>query len=599
MRSRPVRTVLAVLAVTLAATVVPVRPAGAFVDMIGRAVVQTFVNLDKKVAAYERIEAKRDADLAAVDAAAAALAVKQQKGWITGEQYASETARLDALRAAIVQRAEREKAMNRAAYNRAVGEEWRTAAEGAVIAAVTGGGRAGALLGQLRQGQDPLSAALQQLAGDKLAALLQGSAASRSAAADELNRAIGALDVLRDPRGELRNTAQQLESILRTGEGELPATLSAEATRTAQALVSRWQALLGQWRHLTANQVRVSTDRLLGDQRWVALTNEILRLGSVPLADRAVLATRVGIVADRIDVAVGDQEISESVRNALAVRVLAEVLRVEQDRAAGLPVVFDLDAYVREQLSDLTAPTTAVPAETTAGGDTTTPTDTGPPEGVDQPTGGSVHAVDESSGLTVGNGGTVCLDVKQLPATPGSPSVYLEGCTTTPRFETVFDLAEGTVSGWFEADLACPGEGCSAFSTASGSIRGEFGPLPYGQPTQEVPDGFPFPDHHWYPSGDTYWAGAPIELAITLTGESDWGDGTKIPGSFTTTVTGWVSSDLQWSSREYGNPLPQAWYGDLSVMIDHPQDQNPRWHFYFGFTAGLPESNLALPPWEE
>lgn len=585
---------VAALAVMVAATVVPARPAGAVIDMIGRALVQTFVNLDKKTAAYEQIEARRDADLAAVDASVKALAVKLDRGWITAEQHAAETARLAALRQAIITRAEREKAITRATYNRAVGAEWRAAAEGAVITALTGGGHAAVLVGQLLHGQDPLTTALERFAGDKLQALLAGAAGDRLAAADELNRALGALDVVRDPRGQLRATAQELESILRTGEGELPAAL---ATERAQALLAQWQGILGQWRYLTANQVRVSTERLLNDEKWMALTSQILNLGSVPMGSRAVLATRVGLVADRVDVALAGQPLDASVRNDLTVRVLAQVLQVERDRAAGLPVVFDVDAYVREQLAALTAPTTSAPGTTSEPG-TTVPADAEPPEDVDRPTGGGVYAFDETSGLVVGNNGSVCVDVKQLPGTPGESPIYLQGCSTSPRFETVFDLAEGTVSGWFQADLTCPGEACAMFSSATGSVRGEFGPLPYGQPPVEVPDGFPFPEHHWYAPDDTYWAGGPIDLAITLTGESRLGD-RSIPGSFTTTVTGWVSSDLQWSARGYADELPSAWYGDLSVVIDHPDTANPRWYLYFGFSADLPEKNLPVPPWDE
>lgn len=580
--------------VLLTAAMLPVRPAAGFVDLFGRAVVQTIVNIDRRGDAYERIEAARDEALAAVDAEAGSDAGRLAAGSMSQEDFDAEEARRAQLRAALVARAEREKAMNRATYNRAIGSEWRTAAEAAVVTGLTGGGYAATLYGQLRRGEDPLSGALQTFAGDRLAALLQAPATERVAAADQLNRALGALDVVRDPKGQLRSTVRELESILRTGEGELPAVLSAQATATAQSLMAQWQQVLGQWQHLTASQVRVSTERLLRDQRWATLTAEILRLGSVPIANRATLATRVGIVQDRVSVALEGQDVDVALRASLVVRVLAEVLRVEQERAAGVPVVLDLDAFVQATLAELRSATTT----TTAAPDTTAMPDAEPSEDAGRPTGGGVYVVDDTTPDAV-TPGPMCLSVRQLPSSPGGQVLMLEGCATAVRHQTVFDLAEGTVSGWFEADLACPGESCGTWYTSTGTVRGEYGPLPYGQPPTEVPDGWPFPDDHWYGANGTYWAGGPIELAIELTGDYEVGDGTKVPSSWSTTVTGWVSSELSWGAKAFDQPKPTSWYGSLGVSIDQGQDADPRWYFYLGINEELPETNLTLPPWEE
>jgi hypothetical protein len=175
----------------------------------------------------------------------------------------------------------------------------------------------------------------------------------------------------------------------------------------------------------------------------------------------------------------------------------------------------------------------------------------------------------------------------------------LEGCATAVRHETVFDLAAGTVSGWFEADLACPGESCATWYTSTGTVRGEYGPLAYGQPPVEVPDGWPFPTNHWYAPSATYWAGGPIQLEIALSGDYALGDGTTVPSSWATTVTGWVSSDLGWGAKAWDQEKPGSWYGSLGVSIDQGEDADPRWYFYLGINEELPETNLALPPWEE
>jgi hypothetical protein len=282
--------------------------------------------------------------------------------------------------------------------------------------------------------------------------------------------------------------------------------------------------------------------------------------------------------------------VDDATRAALTVRVLAEVLRVERDRAAGLPEAFDLDAFVRSQLTELLATTTATPSTSGEG-------DEAGVEGADRPTGGGIYTINEQTAGSL-TPGPICLGVSQQPSTPGGQVLMLEGCATATRYEVVFDLAEGTVSGWFEADLVCPHESCATWYTSTGSIRGEFGPLAYGQPPVEVPDAWPFPAEHWYAPESTYWAGGPIELTIALSGDYALGDGTTVPSSWSTTVTGWVGSELDWGAMEYGSSKPTSWYGSVGVKIDQGPDANPRWSFYLGVNEDLPETNLDRPAWD-
>jgi hypothetical protein len=594
------------LVLPLALSVPAPPPASARPELFVRAAVQSFFVLPhRRGNAYEAIEAQRDRDLASISSMAVVRLHQRDTGALTPEAYAAEAVRLEEMRRAIIERAEREKRMTRATFNRAIGDEWRAAAQNSVAVALGGLGRLGQILAQISQGKDPLAAAFQVLGGDKLEkfdAIRQGSGPERQEATDRFAQAEGLLDVLRDPKGEVRRTVRQLESMLRDEGGQLPAALSDTARRRIEVVIANWNGLQRGWRHLTTSRVRVDPQRILKDREWRELTDLILTLGSVPVVDRMLLASGVGQVRDLVQQAEGNDGLSQTQRNSVIVRVLALQLQAERDRASGVPVWFDIEAAVSQAIADVrSTPPSAADADDPDDPDGPTPQEPSevdePGIGADRPTGAGVHLVDLS---TPSQHFPISMYVKGSRSHEGGRRFTLEGRSSTPEFQVVFDLENGTVSGWFDVAVACPGEKCATFFTSTGQVSGSFGPIPYGQPPIEVPDGFPFPEHHWYPvppGSRSYWAGGPLEISISLSGTADYGGGSEpISGSFDDVVTGWVWSEI--SPGALGQP--EGFAASFHVTVDHPEGRDPWWSVSFGQFYDFPDApRVSVPPWAE
>ena len=252
---------------------------------------------------------------------------------------------------------------------------------------------------------------------------------------------------------------------------------------------------------------------------------------------------------------------------------------IEPERA--VTVRFDIDyghLITRALLGDaamepaLTSPTVTA-ADTTAPG-VTEPLDETAGERV---FGGSVHQVSgDTPGLDLNS--AYCLDYSKR--IEGGLRLSLTACTDTPHFEVVHDLEAGTVEGWIDVELACPGlDRCRGEDPVAATVSGTIGPFAYGQQPQAVPADWPFPADHWYSSGlGSWWAGGPIELDVWISGSSSFLN-QAVDQSFT--VMGWVNSTLSPSSRKPGE-LPSDWMVDLAVDIDYVDADDPRWDFYVG-----------------
>ncbi len=217
----------------------------------------------------------------------------------------------------------------------------------------------------------------------------------------------------------------------------------------------------------------------------------------------------------------------------------------------------------------------------------------------DQLTGGSVHPVtSDTAGIVVGNSGINCLEYRESRSE--SIPLILSACTDAADFDVVFDFTAGTVAGTVALELVCPGfEPCwQGTTSATGSVSGTFGPLVYGQKPSTPPADFPFPAHHWSDDGFGDWlAGGPIELAVSISGESTLSDQVASGGA-STTITGWVESRVRPAS---GSSLADVthWNASIGIRLDFPQDVDPNWYLWTGFAIDLEDPGVELPPWRD
>lgn len=384
----------AMTAVLIVAAVAIVPASRAAVDADGgglfvQAIVRTVVNVDRRGDAYRSIGRQRDEDVAAVDQTLALRQAQLDTKQISQDRFDAEKTRLAALRQAIIDRAEREKQVNKFVYNRAIGDEWRGAAQAALLAASVGDGSLGRFVNNLLNGQDPVEAGLAELS-DKLRARLSQALADRlpdltaeedalrldvagrlqvlredfreqnAERMERIRRANSIVALMRDPGGRIRAELRRVEQLLDTGEGQTSPLLTEEATAQLRSMVDRLRSAQAQWVQLRGQRPRVNVDRLLRDAEWNRLTIEIMDNGSVPVAVRMAAAASIPRVREALDRIAGDRPLTAEQRTSLLVTLLADHLAAERTRAAGAPTPFDLDRRVRELLAqiDASAPTT-------------------------------------------------------------------------------------------------------------------------------------------------------------------------------------------------------------------------------------------------
>lgn len=356
--TRRARDLIVVVVATLLVVVAPLAGgagrAGAQhpLAFFGRAVVQTLLTPFRKGAKYESIEAQRDADLAAIGVTMNLRQWQHDKGWIDDATLAGQQQAFAALQKAVTARAEREKKMNRAAYNRALGNEWKTAAENALIGLATANLRSGDFFARIIKGDDPLQAGL-----DKILATPVRTYDDLAAAQAELNKARQAVAFLRDPSGALEASFGDLENLLAANvPGNLGNELAPEFLKhyqdKARVVMERLGSLLQKIDRLTGTRVKVDGARLLRDPEWAALTTAIMQAGSIPLSNRMLLASMTPQVQARLDQLVEGRSITEEQRRSVVLDVLAWYLSVQQQRVARMPNLptFDLDAAINAAL---------------------------------------------------------------------------------------------------------------------------------------------------------------------------------------------------------------------------------------------------------
>jgi hypothetical protein len=211
-----------------------------------------------------------------------------------------------------------------------------------------------------------------------------------------------------------------------------------------------------------------------------------------------------------------------------------------------------------------------------------------------RPTGGGVYTIDQATTtpgaaavMRSADGGRISvrdIDVVPLIGMGGESA-------GTPDIQLIVDLAEGTVSGSFDARYECTPDLCMGMNS-TGYARGSFGPLPFGVAPFEPPDDYPFPPHHWYEleSEDWYALGAiDIEVSIGGTGY----DGRA--ADYTTSVRGWIQVRLSAMGNVAG-ALPNGWRASFSASLDYPDTVNPQWFLWLGAEADIYDSRVHRPP---
>ncbi len=456
------------------------------------------------------------------------------------------------------------------------------------------------LRGDLAEIRDVLNATRDAIAGGRPDALVD--IARRRAALDRYAAIVGAIGG--KPGRDIANAVGALGAGLQRVEAATDAATEDVENDLADA-EQQIATALDRLDEQLATEVRPASVSLFGGLGNVRIPGEFALYAALAEALSAPGSRTHGLtrdaMRDRVRAFLVEQrgEGIAALRDCLVASAAQLRARLGGDEAPeGTAAALLLTADLRSCDPDVVRAVLAAAAEFEPTTTTSEPaTDTAEPDATpgDRIRGGSVHQITTAStGMQIGNGGTLCLEY--FETRPDQLPLSLVACTTSPVFDIVYDLAAGTVAGTVELDLACPGaDRCWQDDSTTGSVRGTFGPFQFGRQPEQAPADFPFPAHHYYGGQLDWWAGGTIELTVAISGDHVVGE-QVLSGSASITITGWMEASL-WPPVQRPNELPSDWMTDFKVILDFPQDVNPNWYLYAGFSAPVPESAIAVPPW--
>lgn len=242
-------------------------------------------------AAYDRIEANRDQDLAGVATTQQVRDYQQQRGWLAPGAYQRESQRLDALSAGITDRAEREKRITKHDYDHALGDIPRQAAADAITSLPGGSKLIKDFAANLVRGQDPLSAASNSLTDPSRPATERLDNALRQV--NEANAAMDRLGGFVRDRDALKQDAVErirgeIQSLVDPATAPPPSELENRINGVVKELNDILPSLRSLGQDLTGRPLKIDEQRFARDQKWLD-RNAAVQALEAPDATKALL----------------------------------------------------------------------------------------------------------------------------------------------------------------------------------------------------------------------------------------------------------------------------------------------------------------------